>query len=383
MNKSQSNIMIMEAAAAWAVRLEAGDLTAEENAALAEWLQESARHSSELLMATAILTTSIKLDKDRRIDVDALIERANRSVISLSDDDGRETVPGSPDRKDGIRRFAQKFLWAPGLAAAAALLIMVGVSFRLIDFPADPGRFYTTERGELRSLTLEDGSVIHINTQSKLHVQFTKTARVLRLTEGEAMFEIAHDANRPFQVIAGDTVVQAVGTEFNVYRQDDKIDVTVIEGKVAVLPAEYLGAPPSAEQLALLEQNVGAAEDSSEQPYLTRAVLTVGQEATIFPDGKISKVSMVDPSVRTSWLRRMLVFRNAPLSQVVREFNRYNGLQIHIYDPVLAETPLTAALRADNPQALLDLIVTSDGIVLEHRGSNDVIIRRGDVSKDI
>ncbi len=91
-----------------------------------------------------------------------------------------------------------------------------------------------TSLGEQRFFKLDDGSVLYLNTQSRVEVRYSRAARVVRLIEGEAMFTVEHDAARPFRVMAGPTVIQAVGTRFNVYRTRLSTTVSVVEGVVKI-----------------------------------------------------------------------------------------------------------------------------------------------------
>src|SRR5690606_18639485 len=91
---------------------------------------------------------------------------------------------------------------------------------------------YITQVGEQRSVSLSDGSAILLNTNTQVRVDYRPDSRDVRLLQGEAEFTVAKDVERPFRVYAGNERVQAVGTAFTVYIQDNKIDVTVTEGQV-------------------------------------------------------------------------------------------------------------------------------------------------------
>src|SRR5581483_7239884 len=119
--------------------------------------------------------------------------------------------------------------WVPALVAAALLIVSVG-AWVLMRVPTS----FETEVGEQRSVVLQDGSVVTLNTSSHIDVDLRKDRRVIRLSRGEALFQVARDATRPFDVVAGPVTVQAVGTEFNVDRRDARTTVTVVEGQVRV-----------------------------------------------------------------------------------------------------------------------------------------------------
>jgi transmembrane sensor len=380
MNWRQGNHAVREAAAHWAVLVDAGELTDEDRVALANWLQDAPLHVEEFLLAYATLSASSHVDPARTIDVEALLARSSASVVEIADAPHRNTTdadngahPPGDDRKRSPSRAAA--------AAVGALILLGGAASWLVEFPS-AGETYATQRGEQRSLTLDDGSVIHINTLSEVSVRYSPSLRELTLASGEAMFEVAPDANRPFRVIAGGTIVQALGTEFNVYRQEQQTDVSVIEGEVALLAANDAVAMEPGDIASLL---ANASDEFSAgtpgAPARKRAVLSIGQGATVLADGTIQKVSTIDPLQNTAWMSRMLVFRNAPLGQVIREFNRYNDLQIQIDDLALAQIPLTAALRADNPQALVDLLSTSGSLAIERGTSGEIVLRRAQPSE--
>src|SRR5687767_11767497 len=85
-----------------------------------------------------------------------------------------------------------------------------------------------------QQLLKEDGSVVYLNAQSRLRIAYSDRRREVKLLDGEALFIVEKDSKRPFNVIAGATLVQAVGAQFNVRRRDRLILVSVVEGKVRV-----------------------------------------------------------------------------------------------------------------------------------------------------
>jgi hypothetical protein len=95
---------------------------------------------------------------------------------------------------------------------------------------------YATGIGEQRTVTLSDGSTVELNSQSRLRVAFHPHERDVELLEGQALFHVAHDRTRPFLVQSEGAKVRAVGTQFDVYRKSDGTVITVVEGRVAVMP---------------------------------------------------------------------------------------------------------------------------------------------------
>ncbi|MEE8294539.1 MAG: FecR domain-containing protein [Sphingomonadales bacterium] len=348
--------VMVEEAAAWSLRISDSDLNAEEELELSKWLKASPRHIEELLLTSALLSSADDLDAWQDISVEDLIARADTSVVPI----GTKARGGQPSNENQQPARARK--WVIGLGTAAAILIAVMTGWLTLA-PEDAllPQSYTTEVGEQRSFTLADGSVIHINTRSELVVQYDDDARVIDLITGEALFQVAKDSERPFRVVAGDTVIEAIGTEFNVYRAPYGTKVTVIEGRVSVLSDD----PPGGAVLP------GASEFDGDQ--VNSILLNAGEEA--LANGGVVTMATADIARTTSWRRRVLVFRGDPLSAVAEEFNRYNRLQIIIDDPLLAAMPLKAVLNADNPQSLLDLLEGSRDIEVERRGDTEIIVR--------
>src|SRR5690606_14686343 len=125
-------------------------------------------------------------------------------------------------------------------AAAASVVILAG-ALLLVFVPTRP-QVYSTGIGEQRTVKLADGSIVHLNTDSSLRVEYSPATREVHLVEGEALFVVAKEPARPFRVEAGQTTVQALGTQFNVYRRAGGIEVSVIEGAVRVADKQDLTA---------------------------------------------------------------------------------------------------------------------------------------------
>jgi transmembrane sensor len=219
-------------------------------------------------------------------------------------------------------------------------------------------RAYTTAIGEQRSIKLPDGSVVQLNTNSRVELHFSKEARDVRLLAGEALFVVAHDRARPFRVDTGTAIVQAVGTQFNLYRHQDRTTVSVIEGRVQITTA---AAPPKMSALA----------QRSAPPM--PIPLAVGEEATVGGDGHIIKRATPDVTRAIAWRERRLVFRDDPLTDVIVEFNRYNSLQLRVEGEDVGRRRFTGVLDADNPEALLKILATEPDLGFDRSGSAVVI----------
>src|SRR5262249_2994594 len=120
---------------------------------------------------------------------------------------------------------------------AGAIGVIAAALIGLVSWPMLDGvDVYRTGFGERRFWRLAGGSRLSLDAQTAVKVQYSSDFRALRLLRGQARFDVAHDARRPFQVQAGDRAVLATGTAFNVDLLGDQLYVTLLEGHVKVAP---------------------------------------------------------------------------------------------------------------------------------------------------
>ena len=232
------------------------------------------------------------------------------------------------------------------MLTGAAALFMAAAAVPAMRMLAPGAQSFSTERGEVREVSLADGSTLHINTASKVEVAFTDERRLVRLIEGEAAFDVAHDTARPFDVEAGDTVTRAVGTRFTVRRRQDDVDVTVTEGVVAVRGAE-----------------------SPE----TR--LSAGHGATI-AQGTVTASALDGLGIarRTAWQDRMLELDGLTIGEAVAEFNRYRRTPIVISDPAIASLRVGGRFGLMESEQFLAALQSGFGITVSPRPDGAVEI---------
>lgn len=222
---------------------------------------------------------------------------------------------------------------AGGAFATAAVLIAV-VAAQLTDRrpaaePPRPPRTYATNNGEVATLRLIDGTRVRLAPSSRLRVaaDFGTERRDVYL-EGEAHFDVTHDEARPFTVFAGNASARDLGTEFVVrsYADDRAVQVVVREGIVAL-------------------SGVGRLER--------------GDLGKLSAEGRATLQRGVNLDVFFGWLDGRLVFRNAPLSEVVRAIERWHDLEVRLSDPSLGRLPFTGTLRDESPSASLQLVAAT------------------------
>lgn len=210
----------------------------------------------------------------------------------------------------------------PWLAIAASVLV-VTLSAAIWMFVARSGwQVYATEFGGFQRVALADGSTAMLNTDTRIRVRMTSARREIVLDRGEALFTVAHDTHRPFDVSAGDTVVRAVGTAFAVRLKDQKqVDVIVTEGRVAIDPPDdsFDSQLPQAVAIPALS-TLAAGETVSVKAHRMR----------------VQKIANDDLTRKLAWTQGRIWFDRATLAEAIAEFNRYNRRQLVIDDPAVA-----------------------------------------------
>lgn len=294
-------------ASAWLARLH-GPRGGEAEGALQDWLKADPAHQEAF-------------------------ERATELWEILPGAAGFDAAPSRP----ASRRFVP-------LAIAASLAVLAGAG-AMTAFLNQPLTF-DTRTGEQRTAALDDGSRISLNTDSQVTVKFARDERAVSLERGEAMFDVAHDAARPFIVRAGDERIKALGTSFIVRRDGDRVRVTLLSGKVEVA-------------------RVG-------ERSRVLAVLAPGERVSATPD----TVPVLDrPSLDaiTAWRRGELRFRDTPLFEAVAEVNRYGRQRVIVNDARLASLPISGVFATDDPAEFAAAVAQLHGLRVQREGEAVVL----------
>lgn len=186
---------------------------------------------------------------------------------------------------------------------------------------------FATAIGETNEITMEDGSRITLNSGSDITIAYEEQLRLVQVSQGGAYFDVTSDANRPFVVDINGGTVEVLGTEFDVLGNADGFTVTVVEGRVSV------GAGPSQSD---------------------RTTLAANQRAAVNTQLASLNVSLIDADVAAAWRRGQLVYRDAPLSEVVEELNRYSNIQLSLSQSVSDNVDFTGVLNITDPGLMMD-----------------------------
>lgn len=242
-------------------------------------------------------------------------------------------------------RFARPFFGAAAAAAAAVLLFSVWTAQAPVPGPLAPSAYETAASG-IRELRLEDGSVVTLGAGSRVEVAFGKGSRLLRLTRGEANFQVAKDKARPFVVVAGNTSVRAVGTRFNVRLSARDVKVDVSEGVVEV----FKPAPKSSG----LAVDAGAPAVRLRAGEQTVALVATGSIAPPSPSSAALAVPPMLSPVELPAVPERRRYVGIPLSQLVAEANASRRVKIELASPEVGAMKVTTSFRPGEIDAVID-----------------------------
>ena len=237
-------------------------------------------------------------------------------------------------------------MWAGGVSAmAAALLIAVLAPFMgwFSPAPTSEPEIYFSQLGQTRDVTLSDGSVLTLNTNSRVDVEFEDDVRSVRLVRGEVLFDVARDTERPFRIDTPSGDIEVLGTIFAAELRSESLEVAVIEGHVALAPES------------------GEVERRQE---MTSGMIGYANAADVISE----TVGLQEVEDRLLWRSGRIRFKNMPLSDVAEEFNRYSRLQLDIQDPNVADLRIGGTFAVDNVDGFLRLAETGLGLRVSRLG---------------
>ena len=244
------------------------------------------------------------------------------------------------------RSASRLLLTRLALAAAAAMVLAAGGGYYFYLHRAVQA-VYATRFGERSVLHLPDGTQIQLNAETRVRTSITHTTRTVTLDAGEAYFEVVHDANRPFVVLAGNRRITDLGTKFSVRRLGDDVRVTVVEGRVRI---DVVNAPGTPEPVFANGGNI---------------VVAKANETLVAPR------SAQETSDDLGWRSGMLVFDQETLANAADEFNRYNHKQI-VVEGAARDIRIGGSFRADNIHVFALLVRNALG--LKVRDESDQIV---------
>lgn len=313
MDPEQDMETVHREAERWFARLRSDDCSTAERVEFDAWISSDTTHAlayaqvEHLWNDLGVLCDDVELKSARRA--------------------ARRTVQSTMRRIARRRRLVAAALFTGALAVAASFWFVGG-------HPVT--RQYTTAHGEQRSIVLADGSRVMLNTDTILDVTLETRSRSVRLIKGEALFDVIHNAARPFLVHASGNVISDLGTRFDVDESSERTTVTVLEGSV----------------------NVEHGNDV--------ARLNPGQQ--LVAGSGIWRRGTADPAMITAWSQGLLRFSDTPLAQAIADTNRYTREQLVISDARLNVIRVSGEFRIGNTQSFLRALQSAFPIRIEQNG---------------
>ncbi len=299
--------LIDEQAVAWFTRLRADNVSRAEKAAFADWLQQSPDH-----------------------------QKAFDEICLLWGDTALKQALGETERTVFGQRHKpahQRFQLPAILAVCVALAFVFRTELAVLAWSD-----YSTGIGHRQTVNLADGSSVMLNTDSAITVTMKQQQRTVRLLQGEAFFDVAHDASRPFIVYANHSAIHVVGTRFFVHETKYSDNVNVLSGKVQVTHKD------KAEESVLLHD-----QDS----------VSVNREG-------LDRTHVMNARLTTSWIDGYLVFQNVALADVIEQVQRYRNGVVIFKDDSLRQFRINGRISLQDPRHILDTLEKTLSVKVTH-----------------
>jgi transmembrane sensor len=342
--KFRSLAELEEEAAAWVWRLDDGDVSPEVRAEFEQWLRRDPRHRSAFEELGGVWRSLDELAEAKR----------DEKVATFVAEERRLYAQAAPQpARNRLRR------WLPWAAAASMAAAVVGLSWYQ---RGNESLTLATAVGQQRSATLADGSVVKLNTNTIVETHFARAQRVIQLKKGEASFKVAHNPERPFYVHAGDTVVRAVGTEFNVRLRDaHDVEVIVTEGIVEVTPRA--GAATKA-----------VAAGTPAPLTAAHTELTAGERFEAAAALPVTQITRAAASDTLAWREGAIVFDGEPLVEAISEVNRYTDTRLVLADASIYGLRMGGRFRTGDVDGFLEALTKAFPVTIRRTSDHLVYI---------
>lgn len=307
MNQIETN-SATEQAAAWIVRLSSDQCAPGDHKQFSDWIE------AEPSNGTAF---------------DSVLNTWQKSSFA-------SPLPATTRSSETTSGWNLGWMWPTTAIASLSCLIAAAVFMLGLQQPQQVTEQYATAIGEFERIELRDGSIIELNTNSKITVAYSDQLRDIQLLQGEAYFQVAKNKNAPFVVSFGSASVTALGTAFNIHSSARDSKVIVTEGVVAVAEADA--------GLALKGE---------------RAIVNAGQELNVNLNTGLGKITPSINANNTAWRKRTLVLENIPLNTALEKLSRYLKHPVDISHASLRKARVSGTFSLEQPEATLAALIES------------------------
>lgn len=329
-----------ETASFWCLKVAEGGLTPQEEAQFELWL-EAAPENREAFRKRSIILMGMP-------------QIADMPEVIAARADALEAMRAANEKR-WSRRFLRRF-W-PGFAVAASMLLLTAGGLIYLAPDHDD---YRTGIGERQMVKLEDGSTLSLDAATQVSSDYTRKARVLKLLSGRAKFDVAHDADRPFTVIAGDKTIIATGTSFSVELVNRQVQVILYEGHVRVVSRTTDETKPRRLQEA------GKPAQFADQQLTPGKMLVAAQGAAV------ASIEASDVRRSLAWEGGQLIFSDEPLAVAAERFNRYSDKPI-IVEGAAASLPVSGAFNTNDAEGFIDGVRALYALRTAQRGNATIL----------
>jgi len=303
---------VRDIAAGWFARRRSGAFSGRDQAELDAWLDADAEHAEAY----------------------AAVERAWGGAGAVRADPRVMARRQALLKARGRRAFTIR-----ALAASLAVAVLGGgvAGIQVLTGPKPLAtQAFRTAVGQRATVTLPDGSVVTLNTDTVVRTRADHDRRLVYLEKGQAFFKVAHDRHHPFVVAAAGRTVTALGTAFDVRVDHGALRVVLVEGKVRV-------ETPAASAAPAVQKAAPQSPATRAQPG--QATEMVAGSELVAPDDADWRLTRADVVRETSWTRGQIIFDNQPLGAVVDELNRYSDQKMVVSGAKLAAQPISGTFK--------------------------------------
>ncbi|WP_444923361.1 FecR family protein [Microbulbifer sp. DLAB2-AF] len=329
----------LDQACAWVARLRSGSMNNSERREFTIWLTASKVHRQAF---DQIVKLWGDLGALAHMPIDQLFPESVPSSHSKN---------GKAQKQKGIqpvRWGLPQWLIGGGLATCGVFLT-IWIGLQWLGNGKTDQQIYITQLGEIRTISLPDGSEVMLNSNSEFSVSYSRKERQTQLLRGEAFFDVARQTARPFTVAAGSASIRVLGTEFNVELNPKNTRVSVTEGKVSVSETE---------------KTPGLTPDS--------VTLIKNQKVSVSDQG-LTQVQRTSPEEATDWTRGILVFERTPLKEALQELNRYLATPV-VAAPQIEGRLVSGTFAISDPDNTLEAITTALDLQQDRSNNNLTIL---------
>lgn len=339
---------VREEAIAWLVSFCEEEVDAGGRERFERWLKASPENVGAYLQVAALWEAAAESSRVRNLEIDDLVRRAaaETNIVELPSAALHDIAPR---HALSVRASVRRASLCAATVVAVAILAAMGLWWR-----HSRAIVYATAVGEERTLTLPDSSTVILDARTRIQVRFTKSARRVTLTRGQALFRVIHNVSRPFIVTTKDATIRDVGTQFDVKYDGAATVVTVLEGRVAA--STFM-------------------DDSSGSFGGERDILvSAGEQVRLEPHLSLQPVS-ANPAVATAWVQGKLVFNDTPLGEVIKAFNRYNLRPLIVEDPRLLGLHVSGTFDTTNSTQIVEFLCQRFHLIA-HENATGIRLRR-------